>query len=841
MFKRKTQFFACMVTCALLGVSTLTIAQRKKKNAAPVAAPVADSTKKKDPPKIKPYSEVITKEMQTSTGFIKVHSKEDKYFFEIPVSIFNRDIMIVSRISKASADMRNGPNGYAGDLIGETVYTFEKGPRNKVFIRRISFSEYAKDSSISIYSGLQKNNIQAIAEAFPVLAYSPDSSAVVFEATDFLGSDNDIIYFQRPNFKTRAGMGSQINDRSYVKEVRAYPTNVEINAVKTYSAGLNPTGPNYTVELNASMLLLPEKPMQPRFVDSRVGYFAVAHKDYASNPQGVQTEVIARRWRLEPKPEDIEKYKRGELVEPVQPIVFYIDPATPKQWVPYLIKGVNDWQKAFEQAGFKNAIYAREAPTKAEDSTWSIDDARHAAIVYRPSEIANAYGPNVADPRSGEILESHIFWYHNVMQLLQKWYMIQCAAIDPRARKPVFDEALMGDLIRFVSSHEVGHALGLLHNFGSSSTTPVENLRNKAWVEAHGHTPSIMDYARFNYVAQPEDNISSAGVYPRIGDYDKWAIEWGYRWRPEYTSGEEERLPLTKIVTDSLKNHRLWFGNEMEPYDPRSQNEDLGDDAVKASTYGIKNLQRIVPKLAAWTAIPGEGTLELQHTYTILFGQYMRYLGHVIKSIGGIYHYDKIAGEPGPAYVSVDYARQKAAMDFLVKQLFNTPMWLNESSITEVLPMNFAIELANVDYEAINGIISRDRMSRLLNQEIKLGKDKTYTLPAMLTDMNKGIFTELYAGKNIDVYRRNLQKTYINRLIEEGFYNETPGVILGDYSFNLNMSDLAVVIKDNLAQLQVLFKKGLQNPALNKETKLHLKDLNDKIKKKFDEKSRSEG
>lgn len=803
----------------------------------PAAPPVADSTKKKDPPKIKPYSEVITKEMKTCAGFIKVHNKEDKYFFEIPDSILNRDIMIVSRISKASADMRNGPNGYAGDQIGETVYTFEKGTGNKIFMRRISFSEYAKDSTISIYAGLKKNNIQAIAEAFPVLAYSPDSSGVVFEATEFLNRDNDVIYFQRPVFKLRAGMGSQINERSYIKDIHTYPTNIEINAIKTYTAGLNPSGPCYTVELNASMVLLPVKPMQARFVDDRVGYFAVAHKDFETNPQNVQYEVIARRWRLEPKPEDVEKYKRGELVEPIKPIVFYIDPVTPKQWVPYLIKGVNDWQKAFEQAGFRNAIYAREAPSKEEDSTWSIDDARHAVIVYRPSEIANAMGPNVADPRSGEILESHIFWYHNVMQLLQKWYMVQCGAIDPRARKPIFDEALMGDLVRFVSSHEVGHTLGLLHNFGSSSTVPVENLRNKAWVEVHGHTPSIMDYARFNYVAQPEDNIGTAGLYPRIGDYDKWAIEWGYRWRPEYKTAEEEMLPLTKIVTDSLKNnHRLWFGSEVEPYDPRSQSEDIGDDAVKASTYGIKNLQRIVPQLPEWTTIPGEGTLELNHTYTVVFSQYMRYVGHVLKSIGGIYNNVKIAGDPGPVYVSVEPTRQKAAVEFLNKHVFTTPMWLNESSITDRLPMNFAIELASLNIEAINAVINRDRMSRLMNQEIKLGANKTYTLQEMLTDLNKGIMTELYAGKNVDVYRRNLQKTYLYRLLEEAFIPDDPSVILGDYSFHMYLSDLPGIIKDNIRQIQQLCKKGVQNLALNKETRLHLKEMDATITRKFEQK-----
>lgn len=835
MSKRKIQFFACMVLFALLGMSTLASAQwRKKKKGVAVTAPAADSTRKKEPPKIKPYKDVITKDMTTSRGFFTVHtSKDDKYYFELPDSLFNRDIMIVSRVSKASTEMRNGASGYAGDQIGETVYRFEKGPQNKIFMRRISFAEYAKDSSISIYAGLQKNNIMAIVEAFPVLAYSADSAGVVVDATDFLNRDNDNIYFQRAALKARAGMGSQVNERSYIKTIHTFPTNIEITAVKTYTAGLNPTAACYTVELNASLVLLPVKPMQPRYMDDRVGYFGVAHRDYETNPQNVQYEVIARRWRLEPRPEDVEKYKRGELVEPIKPIVFYIDPVTPKQWVPYLIKGVNDWQKAFEQAGFKNAIYAREAPAKEEDSTWSIDDARHAAIVYRPSEIANAMGPNVADPRSGEILESHIFWYHNVMQLLQKWYLIQCAAVDPRARKPVFDTTLMGDLVRFVSSHEVGHTLGLLHNFGSSSTVPVENLRNKAWVEAHGHTPSIMDYARFNYVAQPEDNISAAGLYPRIGDYDKWAIEWGYRWHPEYKTAEEEKLALTKVVTDSLsRNHRLWFGSEMEQYDARSQSEDLGDDAMKAGMYGIKNLQRIMPHIAEWTVVPGEPPLEMQHTYEVLFSQYARYLGHVMKNIGGIYHNVKLSTEAGPVYEVEDYARQKEAVAFICKEVLATPMWLNERSIVERLPMNFTIELSSLQVELINGLINRDRLSRIVNQEVN-AKDKVYTIQEYMTDLNKGILTEIYAGKNIDIYRRDLQKIYVSRLLEEATIAPDGYTMLGDYSFHMYISDLPEIIKDNLHQLQALCKKGMQNPALNKQTKLHLKELDDKITKKL--------
>ncbi|HXO73770.1 MAG TPA: zinc-dependent metalloprotease, partial [Puia sp.] len=441
---------------------------------------------------------------------------------------------------------------------------------------------------------------------------------------------------------------------------------------------------------------------------------------------------------------------------------------TPKKWVPYLIKGINDWQKAFEQAGFKNAIVGRMAPTKEEDSTWSIDDAGHSAIIYRPSAIANAMGPSVSDPRSGEIIESHIFWYHNVMSLLHKWYLVQCGATDPRARTPELDDSLMGTLIRFVSSHEVGHALGLMHNFGSSSTVPVEKLRDKAWVEAHGHTPSIMDYARFNYVAQPEDHIGEAGLFPRIGDYDKWAIQWGYSWHPKMKTPEEEHKVLVKVVTDSLKNnHRLWFGSEVEPFDARCQNEDLGDNAVLASTYGIKNLQRIFPHLIDWTMEPGDTYDGLKDYTSAIYNQYMTYVSHVLKNIGTIYHTEKIVPETGAEDVMAPYAVHKAAMKFMVDQVFKTPLWLNNEEVLTKLPMiSFGIELNNIQRDAIDLLIVRNRLSRLLWAEYgNTSGSKVYTVGEFLDDLNKGIFTELYEGRNVDAYRRNLQKAYVARVI----------------------------------------------------------------------------
>jgi Domain of unknown function (DUF5117)/Met-zincin/Domain of unknown function (DUF5118) len=514
----------------------------------------------------KPYKEVITSKAVSDAGFFWVHKVDDKYFFEIPDSIFGREILIVNRISKSAAANRIGGSlGYGGDQIGQGVVKFEKGPNNKIFLRTISYAEYAKDSTSPMFTSLSNSNLQPIAAAFDVKALGKDSTGAVIDITEYINGDNEVLHFTS-SLKTALRVGPIQSDKSYVISVKSYPINVEIKSLKTY--GRMPAaqgtpgggGGNLTFELNSSLVLLPKIPMDTRKFDKRIGYFAVGYVDFDANPQGVKNIVLAKRWRLEPKEEDIEKYKRGELVEPKKPIIYYIDPATPKKWIPYLIQGVNDWQATFEKAGFKNAIFGKMAPTKEEDSTWSLDDARNSAIVYKASDVANASGPSVADPRSGEIIESHINWYHNVMSLVRNWYFIQTAAVDPNARKLLFDDQLMGRLVQFVSSHEVGHTLGLRHNFGSSSTVPVENLRNKAWVAANGHTPSIMDYARFNYVAQPEDGLSGEELMGRIGDYDKWAIEWGYRWFPEFKNEDAEKEYLNKWVIEKLKNRSLWWG-----------------------------------------------------------------------------------------------------------------------------------------------------------------------------------------------------------------------------------------------------------------------------------------
>jgi len=790
----------------------------------------------------KPYDEVITKKAVTYNGFFKVHVVDDKYYFEIPDSLLERDILMVNRLVRTQEG-----SGYGGDQIGQNVIRFEKGPKHKVFLKKVSYAVYAKDSTSPMFNSVRNSNFQPIAASFEIKAFSKDSTGSVIDMTDYIGGDNDILYYNSAA-KSSMRIGSLQSDKSYIVSVRSYPINIEITAVKTYtrlpaqassSQGgfgiLQAATGNLTVELNSSMVLLPKVPMQSRYFDDRVGYFTVGYTDYDANPQGVKNIQLAKRWRLEPKPEDMEKYKRGELVEPQKPIIIYIDPATPKKWIPYLIAGINDWQVAFEQAGFKNAIMGKVAPTKEEDSTWSLEDARHSAIVYKPSNIANASGPSVADPRSGEIIETHINWYHNVMQLIRDWYMIQAGPSDPAARQMLFSDELMGQLIRFVSSHEVGHTMGLRHNFGSSSSVPVDSLRNKAWVEANGHTPSIMDYARFNYVAQPEDNINEKGLFPRIGIYDKWAIEWGYRLYPQFKDADDEKPFLNQLVIEKLKNHRLWWGDgEGNQDDPRSQTEDLGDDAMKASAYGIKNLQRIIPQLMNWSRVANDDYSSLSQIYGQVTAQYNRYMGHVLRNVAGIYKTPKTVEQSGAVYEFTPKSIQSRAVSFLNQQLFATPSWLINNEVNSKTGNNPLVTIGNIQTSVLNRLFNNNILGKLITAEAELGNN-AYKMTDLFSDLKKGIWSELAARKPIDVYRRNLQKSYVETLIN---LLNPPAAASGGVtirlggpatpSLNPNNSDIKSFIRAHLSTLRgesTVAAASISDPM----TKYHLQDVAKRI------------
>lgn len=758
-----------LTTLLLLGATThaeAKIFERKKKKAQTEvkAAPVKQNING-----LKPYAQVITPKAKSSFGFLTVHKVDNNYFFEIPDSMLNRDILIVNRISKAPTSRQKSRVGYPGDILGSKVIRFENKDNKRILVREYSYRERSENKD-GMFQSVRNSNTQPIVANFGIETIKKDSLTrnYVINVSVFLQKENPLFSFDADS-KEYIGLLNMVGEGTYIDTLKAFPKNIEISTTVTYQSkkgmsnvGFLETGSPripLTYELNSSMVLLPEVPMKARLFDPRVGYFTVGYTDFDSNPQGIEYKKLITRWRLEPK--DEAAYLRGELVEPKKPIVIYIDPATPKKWVPYLIQGVNDWQIAFEKAGFKNAIYALEAPT--DDPSWSLEDARHSAIVYKPSDIPNASGPHINDPRTGEILETHINWYHNVMSLLRDWYMIQAGTIDEAARKMQLDDELMGQLIRFVSSHEVGHTLGLRHNFGSSHTVPVEKLRDKAWVEANGHTPSIMDYARFNYVAQPEDGITRAGIFPRIGIYDKWSIEWGYRWLPQFQTPEDEVAFSNQSIIKKLKTDvRYTFGTESDPNDPRNQSEDLGDDSMLASLYGIKNLKRIVPQILTWSYEPNKSYAGAGEIYSGVVSQFNRYLGHVTKNVAGIYsnsitveQTDEIAREFVPANI------QKRAIAFLNEQLFTTPEWLIDRQLMEkakILPVNVICSLQS---GVLARLINKNTLDKMSENEILNGK-KAYTSAQMFNDLKKVIWSNL--GQS-DIYKRNMQKAYVENLI----------------------------------------------------------------------------
>lgn len=794
--------------------------------------------KDKKPEKIQPFEKVITSKAVSDEGIITVHKVEDKYYFEIPDKALKKEFLVVTRLTKAGAEMRMGTVGYAGDQISQNVISFEKGPNDKVFLRSISYVDYAKDSTSAMYKTVMRNNVNSIEQAFDIKAFGKEKNSTVIDVTDFINADNDVVSFDT-RFKKGFRVGAFQKDKSFVNFVKSFPTNIEINTTKTYNRSAGEASPipgapkpevsgNYTVEVNSSIILLPENKMQARYFDPRVGYFTVGYTDFDENPQGVERVSLVKRWRLEPKAKDLEKYKRGELVEPEKPIVFYIDPLTPKKWIPYLIQGVNDWQKAFEKAGFKNAIYAK-VPNAKEDPEWSLEDARFSAIVYKPSDVPNASGPSIADPRTGEILESHINWYHNVMKLLNDWYFVQASPNDPRARKVDFDDELMGQLIRFVSSHEVGHTLGLRHNFGSSSTVPVENLRNKAWLKANGHTPSIMDYARFNYVAQPEDNVGEAGLMPRIGDYDDWAIEWGYRRFYNYNSPEKEKAHLNKWVMEKLQNPRLWFGTETNPYDPRSQSEQVGDNPMLAGKYGVKNLQRIMENIEAWSTKPNEDYSSLNNRFTQVSGQFARYLGHVSKYIGGVKETPKMVEQKGAIYELVSKSEQKEALKFLSENVFTTPNWLLKTSVLTKIDKSPVEVVENLQKTVLNRVLSEGVLNKLYEGESL--DANAYAVYDYLQDIKNSVFSELKSSSKIDIYRRNLQKNFVETLIAR---TQASKPSTGRNAENVSdNSDVKSLTRGVLREIKADASKSAQN-AQDAVTKYHLEDLVYRIDKALD-------
>lgn len=746
------------VVCAIAMSLAFAPAQAKKKpkkGTPPVAAAQKDT--------VKPY---------VVEGLFTVTKKADKWFFTIPDSLLGRPILAVTRFIATPVDAGT----YGGEMANNRTVYWEKNCDGKLVLRALILDAKAKSADDKIAQAVRNSAEDPIIGIYKV--ESKEKGGYKIEVTNLFLNDTEI--FSIPTSAKRDfKLGGYRRDASFINSIHSYPINTEVSVTRTYGynapdltrglvTGTILPGGYYTgsvsVQLNTSFVLLPKEPMQSRKFDPRVGYFADSYAMFSDEQQKVESNRFICRWRLEAKnAEDAARQQKGELIEPKKPIVYYIDPATPKQWVPYLKAGVNDWNVAFEQAGWKNAIRAEEWPN---DSTMSLEDARFSVIRYLASDIANAYGPNVHDPRSGEILESHIGWYHNVMTLVHDWYQTQAGPLDPRARSAKFSDELMGDLIRFVSSHEVGHTLGLRHNMGASHFTPVEKLRDKAWVEKHGHTVSIMDYARFNYVAQPEDNISKEGIYPRIGEYDKWAIEYGYKPNYNTTDPEEDHKFWNKeIIARLKKNPALWFGGEGRNQDPRAQTEDLGDNAMKASTYGIMNLKRVVKALPEWTKEEADQYSNIKSMMSSVIGQFNRYVGHVSNVIGGRYETFKSIEQSGVVYEAVPRSLQKEAIEWLGKNVYKEPKWLiSEKYVYDITDSPVQL-LSSVVNRAVSGMALFNATSMERMQQFAEADASNYSPAEYIADLNRVVFTEAGTAQKVGTYRRLLQRAFVKNLI----------------------------------------------------------------------------
>ena len=799
-----TRKFSLLIILALIFINPNIYSQKKPEK--------SDKEKKE-----KTYSDIITDKALTDHGVFDVHKIEDKYFFEINDSLLGRDMMMVTRVVKMATELP-----LRAHKLSEQVLRWEKF-NNNILLRVASYSNFANDS-LPIKEAVSNSNFEPIIASFKIEVKNEEKNSTVIDVSNLFKSDIKAFGFPQRSRKTYK-LSSLDSKLSMVESMKSFPLNIEVRHIKTYKSSDSNNG-QVSMLLNNSIILLPKEPMRRRYFDQRVGWITNRQVDYGLDNQEAETVRYLRRWRLEVKDEDIEKFKKGELVEPKNPIVFYIDPGTPIKWRKYIKQGIEDWQTAFEEAGFKNAIIAKDPPTKKEDPDWSSEDIRYSVFRYLASTTINANGGQVADPRSGEILQFDVNWYHNVLKLTRNWWIVQTGAVNPDARSVELKNEIAGEGVRFVAAHEVGHAIGLPHNMGSSSAYPVDSLRSATFTKKYGTAPSIMDYARWNYVAQPgDDGVALMPSYwdtPNVGVYDKYSIKWGYKPILD-VSEEEEKKILRSWIREKEDDLAYRYGDP--GIDPSSQTEDLGDNAIKASEYGIANLKRIVPNLIEWTTIDGEDYDDLQEIYNTVLSQFRRYMGHVTTNVGGVYQYYKTSDQDGAVYTHVDKNHQKACVEFLNKHLFETPYWMIDKNILnkiEFAGMTNRVRALQSSY--LNNLLDFGRMARMIENEAFNGIN-AYALQEMMVDLKNGLWKELKSNKQIDVYRRNLQRTYINRL-KYIMNNEQPnrsGSFWSSYTttVKVDVSDIRSVTMGVLMDLRKDLKKAVKKYS-DKVVKNHL-------------------
>lgn len=780
-------------------------------------------------PDPKPYERVITKDAKSDEGVFTIHTLKEKVYYEIPKSELGKEFLWVSQIARTTLGA-----GYGGQAAGNRVVRWER-KGNRILLRNIAYDVVA-DPKLPVSRAVQAANNDTIIMAFNIEAFGKDDSAVIDVTRLFT---NEVTEFSA---RTRLRARGFDQSRSFIEKTKSFPTNIEVEVSQTYTSppetvgggggGPQPptppnpfaqgmrAGTNATVVMHYSMVKLPENPMMPRLFDERVGYFTVNKIDYGIDEQRAPKRTYITRWRLE------KKDPNAELSEPIKPIVYYVDPATPTKWVSWIKKGIEDWQPAFEAAGFKNAIIAKEAPSKAEDPYWDPEDARYSVIRYLPSTIENASGPHVSDPRTGEILESDIQYYHNVMNLQRDWYFLQVGPLDARAKKLPLPDDLMGRLVEYVIAHEVGHTLGFQHNMKASAEYPAEKVRDAEWLKTMSHTPTLMDYSRFNYVAQPEDNIPLEYLIPRIGPYDKWATMWGYKPIPGAKTPDDEKKTLDEWAREQDSKPWLRFSTaDARGSDPGENTEAVGDaDAVMSTGLGIKNLKRVADMLLPATSHPGEPYDDLEELYGRMLGQWATELNHVTGIVGGFNSQQKHAGQEGVRFMIVPRERQVAAVRFLNENAFATPTWALKPEILRRIEPAGALARVNLAQERIlNSLLSNTRFDRLVEQEAIDGA-AAYKPADFMADVRRGIWSELEGGPvRIDVYRRNLQNSYIDLLSNK--LNGRPAVT----------DDYRALIKAELRDLSAAIATAMPR-ATDRQTRAHLADARDQIAKALDPK-----
>ena len=810
--------------CPLLALATLLAAP------APAQQPARPDTARAQRPGgqaegPKPYAEVITKAATTDSGVFIIHQLGDKLFYEIPRSMLGRQFRLV-------VDRRGTIRGvgYAGEQIAARVVRWDRMGTH-VLLRMVSFAMRA-DSTLPVSRAVDLSNTPPIIKSFDIAAWSPGDSNAVIEVTSLFTSDVAELNARQLGVRPRRFDPA----RSFVQRARSFPINVEVTALQTFEVDSIPaaagSGPDrslnsMTIPTNFSMVLLPERPMAPRLCDNRVGYFSVNYEDYGAAVDKVPTRCYITRWRLEPK------NPSAAVSDPVKPIVFYLDPATPEKWAPWIIKGVQAWEPVFRAAGFSNAITARRAPTPQEDPDFDLDDARYSTIRWLPSTIENAYGPHVNDPRTGEILQSNIGWYQNITSLLQAWYWAQVGAVDRRAQHMPLPDSLMGQMVAYVATHEVGHTLGLPHNQLSSGYYPVDSLRSPTYTRKNGTSYSIMDYARNNYVAQPGDDVQ---LMPMIGPWDYYVIDWGYRRIQAASTPDAERPALDSLAR--LQDAQPWlrFGNP-DGIDPRTQTEALGDDPVKATRYGLANIKRLMPTLIPTTTTDKLDDYSLlEDFYDRLIGQWSLEMNHVAVVVGGVYRHEKYPDQAGVIHTAVPRARQADAVRFLNENAFTTPLYfLDPEVLRRIEPTGFVDRIRTRQTALLNTLFQDQRLSRLAEQGGTLPAGQAYTLANLISDVRRGIFSEVTAARPaVDPYRRNLQQAFVDvmdRLINTPLVTPLPPNFTPFPGFTPpppRPADARALARLELQDLQPVLRTALARTT-DRTTRAHLVDLQARI------------